>query len=238
MNETESGLQDYDALVSSRQWRARLASLNEALTDALDEYFAPRLLNGNLFYDHLQPDFHNAPLLPECEQKRRRLFEAAQRAKTMLEIGVNGGHSLFLALSANPALRCVGIDLARQAQPGWGRVDVYVPAAIEWLQREFPRRVRYFEGDSRIVAPTYVLRDGAEKIDLLHLDGDKKTYMADYFNLRPLLRKGALVVIDDTNMKMCRKIALDLEIIGELKRHPDFPETPNEKYQNLVMEVV
>jgi hypothetical protein len=111
----------YDAMVSAPGWRRQLALLNNRLKDALIAAGAPVCLSGNLFYDNLQPRFWEAELLADCDAKRRRLFTLAQQATTYFEVGVNGGHSMFLALSANPALVGTGVDLCKRISPKWGR---------------------------------------------------------------------------------------------------------------------
>jgi len=142
-------------LYQSNSWLKELASLNDALVTELDKFGAPRQLHGNLFYDHLQSDFMESPLLADYAEKRKRLFELAGNATSFAEIGVNGGHSMFLALSANPGLMCFGFDICEQVIPTWGRVDIYVPAAMHWLSNRFPGQIRFYEEGSRISVPTF-----------------------------------------------------------------------------------
>jgi len=225
----------YETLIETEQWQTRLKGLNGALVEALREFGAPEHLNGNLFYDHLQPNFAQAELLSDCNKKRRRLFELAKGASHLFEVGVNGGHSMFLALSANPNLKCDGVDICQQVQPKWGRVDIYVPAAIKWLQLEFETEINLHIGRSSLVVPKFAYENGDAEIDLLHLDGDKRSYLRDFINIEPRLQAGATIIIDDTNMGGCRRVAEKICLLGLGKPHPDFPDFDDEKYQNIVL---
>ena len=97
-------------------------------------------LNGNLFYSHKDPNFFQSDMVQKFETKRKNFFNLAKQISTLLEVGVNGGHSLFLALSSNPTLKVIGVDVAEKLDPSWAPVDKYVPAAYHWLTREFPER--------------------------------------------------------------------------------------------------
>ncbi|WP_217357060.1 class I SAM-dependent methyltransferase [Ruegeria arenilitoris] len=161
-------------------------------------------LNGNLFYKHKSVSFETDELFPPFEGKRRNLFALAQNSTHMFEVGVNGGHSLFLALSANPKLQVTGVDICRQIEPSWGRVDIYVPAAFDWLKAAFPGRTRFITGNSLIEIPRYVENNPDQRVDLLHLDGAKDTHLREFLAIRPCLEKSGKVVLDDTHTKPVR----------------------------------
>jgi hypothetical protein len=192
------------------------------------------VLNGNLFYPHLAPRFWARPPEPESEAKRRTFFEVARRGGTLFEIGVNGGHSLLLAKSANPALRCIGLDIAAQVDPAWARVDLYVPVAMDWLARRFPGDLRFIVGDSRLACPRFAV-ETPEPIDILHLDGAKENYLRDVVNLLPLLHRLSLVVVDDTDMAVVRLAVVRLIRAGLLALHPDFPPESGQRYRHVVL---
>ena len=120
-------------------------------------------------------------------------------------MGVNGGHSLLLALMANPELRCVGVDVCARLDPSWARVDIYVPAAFDWLEANFPGRVETIAGNSLVVAPQYALDHPDAGIDVLHLDGAKDTHLREVLALRDAMRPGAFVVHDDFNARPVRR---------------------------------
>ncbi|MCB8836480.1 class I SAM-dependent methyltransferase [Aurantimonas sp. VKM B-3413] len=219
-------------------FREDLNRLNEVLVSELRKFAAPEVLSGNLFYEHLQKDFSAAPLTPRFEGKRRRLMEIAQHGSVFFEVGVNGGHSMLLVKSANPKLRCVGVDICKQLHPAWGRVDLYVPAAMRWLRQRFPNQMRFIVGDSQIELPRYALSDERLPIDILHLDGAKHTYFQDFVNIRPSLKRGAIVVLDDSHTPVVQKCIRDLLAIGAAEVHPDFPTNPGSGDLHMVMRVL
>lgn len=191
----------YDDLMSSQEWRDKLADLNEAIADSLRRHDLPVMMNGNLFYRHKQVDFFTQPFVPDFEAKRRNFLSLARRSTSLFEIGVNGGHSMLLALMANPSLHCVGVDVCEQLAPSWARVDIYVPAAFAWLEENFPGRVEVIRGNSLVVAPQYALDHPDAGIDFLHLDGAKNTHLREVLALRDVMRPGAFVVHDDVNAR-------------------------------------
>lgn len=228
----------YDDIVESASFQADLAALNGALCAALERCGAPMKLNGNLFYSHLQAGFADAPLHPDMEEKRRRFCDIAQRGTRLLEIGVNGGHSLLLAKSANPDLKCGGIDICQQLDPAWARVDVYVPAAMAWLQARFRGDFTFIRGNSLVEAPRFRLENPEEKIDILHVDGDKATYLQDIVNLLPALHGESLIVVDDTNLRLVRRTVRSLIKGGLVRVHPEFEGTGSQRYQNMVLQPI
>lgn len=227
----------YDAMVSAPVWRRQLALLNSRLRDALSAAGAPECLSGNLFYDHLQPRFWEAELLADCDAKRRRLFTLAQQATNYFEVGVNGGHSLFLALSANPALVCTGVDLCKRMSPKWGAVDVYVEVAAEWLKEVSPGRVTFLKGDSLTEIPRFIASYQGGSIDLVHVDGDKRTYLQDVRNLWSRLAPDARVIFDDTDIPLCRQMVQAVLDSGYAVIDPEFPDFGHQKYQHSVVRV-
>ncbi|WP_299643627.1 class I SAM-dependent methyltransferase [uncultured Ruegeria sp.] len=164
----------------------------------------PPALNGNLFYEHRATGFQTQPFIERFEPKRRNFFELARRSACLFEIGVNAGHSMLLALMANPELKCVGVDVCQRLNRRWARVDIYVPAAFNWLRYKFPDRVELIKGNSLIEAPAYALRHPDAKIDFLHLDGAKDTHLREVLALHALMPSGAFIVHDDFNLRPVR----------------------------------
>ena len=231
-------LETYDDCLASPAFRENLNDLNARLAFRLRRFDAPEELNGNLFYDHLTPNFVDAELDPKCEDKRRRLFEIARRGDLMVEIGVNGGHSLFLAKSANPDLRIIGIDIARQVRRRWARVDVYVPEAMRWFTEKYPGDCRFIIGDSRLEAPRLAVEYPETRIDILHVDGAKSTYFTDVVNLLPLMHPGTIIILDDSNITMVRRCARQLIRAGLVEHHPEFPPETELAHQHLILKPV
>jgi len=119
------------------------------------------LPNGEDDFVHLPPD-------PAFRAKRDRFCAAAAGRHKLLEVGVNGGHSAYLALTANPDLEFHGIDICQHP---------YVIPAVTWLQEQFPGRVLFTEGSSLDVVPDMVRR--GDRYDAFHIHGPKGAYYHD-----------------------------------------------------------
>jgi hypothetical protein len=214
----------YDDMTACPAWRSALADLNEHLRKSLEDINVEPCLNGNLFYAHMDRDFCNSDLLPGFEEKRRNFFILAKSARRIMEVGVNGGHSLFLALCANKELSCVGIDVCKQLMPRWARVDIYVPAAFDWLRTAFPNRCHFIKGNSLVEIPKYVLDHPKDRFDLLHLDGAKDTHLREFLGARPVLSKNAAIILDDVNTQPVRESMrqmLALKLVRHTNRETD-----------------
>jgi hypothetical protein len=168
-------------LESEPTWLERLYELN-AVIAATGEH-----LEGNLFYFNRAHDFADRPPDPGHRAKRDRFREAVSGRCRMLEVGVNGGHSAFMALSSNPELSYHGVDVCDHA---------YVVPAVEWLAQEFPGRVTFTKGSSLSVLPE--LARQRFSFDAFHEDGHKPFYYKDIINCsRMASRDGALIIVDD-----------------------------------------
>lgn len=200
-----NGFGSYEEMISDPLWQERLSSLNAALVNSMEDLGSKPVLNGNIFYDHKDPDFRDNGLVARFEAKRKNIFNLSRRLTSFLEVGVNGGHSLFLALSANPDIKVIGIDVAERLDPDWAPVERYVPAAFDWLHREFPGRCVFIKGNSLVELPRFVLDHPSMVIDAVHLDGAKNTHLRELLAVLPLMRKGGYAIFDDANTAPVRK---------------------------------
>jgi len=137
----------------------------------------------------------------------------------MLEIGVNGGHSAYVALSATPDLEFHGVDIGEHS---------YVRPAIDWLAAEFPGRVFFHEGSCLEVLPR-LHRQGL-RFDLFHVDGAKHTYYRDILNCHRLAERDReiLIVVDDFNFGAVETVWRRCLCQGLVAPHPDFPPMDRE----------
>jgi hypothetical protein len=194
-------------------WLERLYSLNAVIAASGEQ------LAGSICYEHHQEDYVRSPPVAANRAKRERFRRVCAGRRRMLEIGVNGGHSAFVALTANPSLEFHGVDIGDHA---------YVRPAVEWLKAEFPGRVFLSEGSCLQVLPQ--LAKGDLRFDLFHIDGAKHTYYLDLLNCHRLLTDEgrALVVMDDFNMGPVE--AVWRRCLSEGLVHPaaDFPPMPSD----------
>ena len=158
---------------------------------------------GNLFY----PDFVE-PIdrpHPRYRAKRRNFALFAAAGASMLEIGVNAGHSLLLALAVNPALRYTGVDWCGHP---------YSRPCFAYLRAEFGERIELIEGDSRAVLPRLAAL-GRQDFRLFHIDGGHgfEFAHADLRNTLRLALPGDLILFDDTNHLRLEALC-DLYVLG------------------------
>lgn len=206
-------------LEHSEAWLARLSALNEVVAASN----VP--VAGNLFYEHHQQDFVGSIPVESNRAKRGRFAQVCAARNQMLEIGVNAGHSAFLALSSNPSLHFTGVDICEHP---------YVGPVVEWLQAEFPGRVEFRKGSCLDVLPL-LAREGA-RYDLFHIDGGKHTYYRDVLNAHRLAIPGvSLAVLDDVNFGGVRRTWERCLRERLLVPTPEFPSMPgSEEHRNEI----
>jgi predicted O-methyltransferase YrrM len=197
-------------------WLSRLYELNAAVAEAGEP------VAGNLFYDHHQPDYLRSPPIALNRAKRNRFRRVCAERGRMLEIGVNAGHSAYLALTSNPALEFHGVDIGEHA---------YLLPAVAWLEKEFPGRVFFYEGSCLRVLPALARR--GLRFDLVHVDGAKHTYYFDVLNAHRLADEGALIVVDDANMGSVQRVWERCVREGLVLPLPEFP-TMFETHRNAI----
>jgi len=224
----------YFDMINCNNWKNDLQELNQYLVSSLKEKNKKIGLNGNLFYAPMDTIFYKNILLPDCEEKRINLFNLAhnydsnsKQPTTFFEVGVNGGHSMFLVLSSNPNIKCVGIDICEQVSKHYGHTEIYVEKAIQKLQELFPNRVTFIKGDSIKTLPNYSKNPTSEKIDILHLDGAKNNYYQDFLNLEPLLHQDSLIIFDDSNTKHVINAVTQLTKLGKIVLCPEYQVNKN-----------
>lgn len=173
-------------------------------------------LYGNLCYDDLQDDYLTRPPNPATRPKRDRLRTAIAGRTRLLEVGVNGGHSAYVALSANPNLSYYGVDICEHP---------YVRPAIELLKEQFPGRVSFSAGNSLRILP-YLAKSG-ETFDAFHIDGAKHLYFKDILNCALLIDGdfGSLIV-DDTQLRSIAWVWRTSIRYGLIRPDPKNPPGP------------
>jgi predicted O-methyltransferase YrrM len=156
----------------------------------------------------------------------------------MFEIGLNGGHSSFLCLMNNKDLKVYANDIAQFYKPcPEAHPEVYVCTAAETLSNIFGDRFTFIKGSCLEKVPEFVKQNNDLEIDVVHIDGDKTTYMKDFYNIEPLLVNNAMVIFDDTQQPNVANIVNELVKKGKLRRHSDFPtlSTKDHIYTNEIL---
>ena len=229
----------YNSLIESQDFVDKLNILNNNLKEELEKNNYKVTLIGNLFYDHEQmsPLFYKSPLLKECEEKRKRLSKACEMRTTMFEIGLNGGHSSLLSLMSNDKITVYSNDIAEFYPPCPNiHPEIYVPVAANTLKKIFDNRFNFIKGSCLSEVPKFVKENSDIELDIVHLDGDKRTYRKDFFNLKPLLKDESIVIFDDTQQPNVQKLVDDLVKEGYIHRTSEFPKMDKSiKYRNEIL---
>jgi methyltransferase family protein len=203
---------------SKPSWLKKLSELNARIAATGEP------LVGNLFYDHLQADYLTTPPNPILKVKRDRFRRAIAKRTRLLEVGVNGGHSAFLALTSDPAIEFHGVDICEHA---------YVKPAVQWLKQEFPGRVFFHEGDCRAILPKLV-REGW-KFDAFHIDGAKFTYFEDICNCQGMIADEAVVIVDDSQQDHVARVLRRCVREDRIQPASEFPPMPlSDEYRNQI----
>lgn len=169
----------YEDVINSPAFLDDLSSLNQEIADGLKQAGEPVAINGNVCYAHMQENFHKSDLAPSMEPKRRALHRLAQESNCFAEVGVAGGHAGLLALHSNPGLKYIGIDLGQRLRDSWPPVDIYVPIAFRWFENRFPDRVKFYLRPAIEGLEQAVQDRPFGPIDLLHLDAQKNSRIAE-----------------------------------------------------------
>lgn len=172
-------LSDFTAVFNSPVNTAIFEHLNSIMMQNFNEWRGIRsyLINGSSME-------YEERMLP----KQENLFEYAKGKKKALEIGVHGGHSLFIMLLANPNIHIDAIDICT-----WGHTE----RCVEYLNRQFNNRIKLIKGDS--LESLRHISNSSNIYDLVHLDGDHDVnyVMAEFGMVKNMLAKNAIVVFDD-----------------------------------------
>jgi len=171
-------------------------------------------IEGNVCYWHETPPerFRVEPPTddPHHMSKRANLASLVRDHDTMLEIGLNGGHSALICLTANPLLHFFSVDIVGHN---------YTNVAADFLKARFGRRFHFFRGDSREVLPRLAVEKPTLKFDLIHVDGGHGVDLAytDISNGLRMAAKDAELLFDDINAPQLDAVVMDFIAMGYLK---------------------
>jgi hypothetical protein len=152
------------------------------------------LLEGNSFYVH-----NSLKIYPELYPKQLNLFWCGKQALTKIcEIGFNAGHSSILMLLGRDKtpLDFTIFDIG---------VHPYTIPCLNYIKTEFAHvNFEYIEGDSTVTMPKWIEDNKIhlESYDVVHVDGGHSEHCIsnDMKNADLLIKKGGILIIDDTNM--------------------------------------
>jgi len=174
--------------IYSDRFIRRIKALNSFVKDSGE------ILEGGIFYWDRDSQYEDNLPAASLAAARRNLWRATRFKNSLLEIGVNAGHSALLALSANRTLIYYGVDINSHN---------YTSQCVRYLMEEFPGRVHYYPGDSREVLPYLATHRSELDFDVFHVDGGHTTEIcrADISNCLRLANRGLgkHLLLDDIN---------------------------------------
>lgn len=131
-------------------------------------------------------------------QKQTNLVKLVQDKKNILEIGFNAGHSTAIMLNYNQLANITVVDICEHK---------YVKPCYEYLNKVYPGRITFIEGDS-----TKKLKELKDNYDFIHIDGCHAPEIAeqDIINSDMLLEKNGIILLDDTQDEKLDKLGNEL----------------------------
>lgn len=167
-------------------------------------------IEGNIFYSrrNLKGSI-NPESVFSLQTRRRNISRIAPYINSVIEVGVNGGHSALFWMSLNKNLKYYGVDICDHA---------YTPEAANYLSDKFRDRFKFFQGDSRDVLPTIPNQIDAS-VDLIIIDGGHSAEVA-YQDIKNSLNVGKklssrFLLIDDADEEPIHKIILKTILSGK-----------------------
>jgi len=120
---------------------------------------------------------------------RRNFYNIVKNAKNILEIGLNGGHSMAIFLLSNPNLEVLSFDICQHA---------YVQDIANYYKNKY--NFNFIKGNSLITVNEY---NSDKKYDIIHIDGGhtEECVRNDLINCKRFAHKDTLMIFDDSNAK-------------------------------------
>jgi len=189
----------------SDRFVSRLNTLNEFVRDSGE------VIEGGIFYWDRDPKFLGAMPAADLAPARRNFWRATRFKTSLLEIGVNAGHSALLCLSANERLIYHGVDIGQHK---------YTAPCVRFLMQEFPGRVNIHFGDSRELLPYLATHRRDLDFDIFHVDGGHTSELcrADISNCLRLADHGfgKHLLLDDINASWIFDVYCEFVSLGFL----------------------
>ena len=160
-------------------------------------------VEGNLICD-IKPDNY---IINHNKSKIKNLQYLCKNKKKIIEIGVNGCHSLLLMLLINPTAEYLLFDLGNHK---------YTLPTFNYIKKQFANtKINLILGNSIETIPEYIRDNQKDKntFDLIHIDGGHTDdiFTQDYINSKDLIVKNGVIIFDDYNFPNIQKF-IDLKI--------------------------
>ena len=150
-------------------------NLNESVKPYLPDF------EGNCLYNHAS----YFVLDKEKYSLRNNLYNLSRVSESLVQVGINGGHSIGLCLYANPKLKVLGFDLFSHP---------YTKSSCDYLAQNYD--CIFTAGNSHTTIKKHI---PTQKYDLIHIDGGHTTddLIQDVHDCKKFAHTDTIVVIDD-----------------------------------------
>jgi predicted O-methyltransferase YrrM len=135
-----------------------------------------------------------------------------QHIRTILEIGLNGGHSAYHFIqSCKNFEKFVSFDVATNS---------YTPCAVEFFKQKYGSRFEFVKGNSLHTLPNYIEAHPNETFDLIYIDGshEYEILLSDVTNCNHLAHQNTVVWIDDYTFPGPQRVLWELIHRGVIER--------------------
>ena len=152
-------------------------------------------IEGNCIYTHksnLKPYGHG-----NCDIKltlRKNLYILAKNAENLVEIGLNGGHSIAVFFLANPNLKVLSFDICEHN---------YVENIADYYKNKY--NFEFVKGNSLTTVKSY---DSDKKYDVIHIDGghDIECVENDLINCKKFAHEKSFLIFDDSHAPHIQRV--------------------------------
>jgi predicted O-methyltransferase YrrM len=151
-------------------------------------------IEGNCLYRHRSDlkEFEKGTRYDNKLILRQNIYKIAAsttNVKNVLEIGLNGGHSMAIFFLANPNLNILSFDICEHK---------YVEEVATYFKDRY--NFTFVKGDSLTTVKNY---ESDVKYDVIHIDGGhyETNVRNDLINCKKFAHENTLMIFDDSNAK-------------------------------------
>lgn len=188
-------------------------------------------VEGNLICDKTARNWNSK----RTGNKIKNLQYLCKNKRKIVEIGVNGCHSLLLMLLVNPDAEYLLFDL---------NCHQYTVPTINYIKSAFPNaKINVIFGNSVETINKYIMENPNElnSYDLFHLDGGhtENIFAYDYHHSKFLLNKeNGIVIFDDYNLPSIRNFIHKKISDNEIVEYMDDNIIKDEPYLHFIYKCV
>ena len=161
-------------------------------------FINPKEINLDDFFNKIKIFWYggNEGHTQQVVEETMYLAQVSTKAKNILEIGFNGGHSAETMLQSSDKSYVLSVDIG---------FHHYVKFGYYFLKKKYKNRVKLVIGNSKKILPQLV--GSNKKFDLIFIDGghDYDIVKSDLNNAIKMSDKNTLIIVDDVYYPVSEK---------------------------------